>query len=186
MSSATGRGDKQREPPLFQRIADDVARLAAEGVSRNRIADQLDVAPATVTKAARHAGIDLDTAPADAVAGRVRQAEQARLELAGLAHRIAMTAGEKLVDALDRDDLEAVRPLAVAFGVAADKEISLARVLPDDNRDEHEAAELWLEGLRMQIHAANEGLIRPDANGNTPISFGPDDHNPNPNPLEEL
>jgi hypothetical protein len=100
------------------------------------------------------------------------------LELAGLAHRIAMTAGEKLVDALDRDDLEAVRPLAVAFGVGADKEIALARVLPDDNRDEHAAAQLWLDGLRLQLEAAEAGLIPPDENGNTPIDFGPprEDH----------
>ncbi|GLB63807.1 hypothetical protein NCCP2495_16860 [Dietzia sp. NCCP-2495] len=129
MSAATGRGDKD-EPPLYVQIAPDVARLASEGIGRNRIADQLDVAQSTVTKAAQHAGIDLDAAPAAATAGRARQAEHARLELAGLAHQIAVKAGNKLVDALDRDDLDAIRPLSVAFGVSADKEIALARHLP--------------------------------------------------------
>lgn len=130
MSATTGRENKDRDPPLYVRIAPEVERLASEGVGRNQIAVQLDVANATVSKAARHAGVDLDAAPAEATAGRARQAEHARLELAGLAHQIAMKAGNKLVAALDRDDLEAMRPLAVAFGVAADKEIALARHLP--------------------------------------------------------
>lgn len=133
MTDATGRSDKDRDPPLYVAIAPEVARLASEGVGRNQIAVQLDVANATVSKAARHAGVDLDAAPAAATAGRARQAEHARLELAGLAHRIAMTAGEKLLTALDRDDLDAVRPLAIGFGIAADKEISLARHLPDSD-----------------------------------------------------
>ena len=133
MTAATGRSDKDRDPPLYVRIAPDVARLASEGVGRNQIAVQLDVAQSTVSKAAQHAGIDLDAAPAAATAGRARQAEHARLELAGIAHQIAMSAGNKLLTAIDRDDLEAMRPLAVAFGVSADKEINLARHLPDSD-----------------------------------------------------
>jgi hypothetical protein len=96
------------------------------------------------------------------------------LELAGLAHRIAMTAGEKLVDALDRDDLEAVRPLAVAFGVGADKEIALARVLPDDSdQDEYRAARTWLEALHVQLEMADRGLLPTDEAGNVYLDYGP-------------
>lgn len=116
-------------------------------MSRNRIAQELDVATSTVTKCAQHAGIELDVAPADAIAGRVRQAEQARLELAGLAHEIAMKAGRKLSRAIGRDDYVAVRPLSVAFGIAADKEIELARVIPEPDVDESSSAREAFDGM---------------------------------------
>ena len=171
MTAATGRSDKDRDPPLYVQIAPDVARLAGEGVGRNQIAVQLDVAQSTVSKAARHAGVDLDAAPAAATAGRARQAEHARLELAGLAHQIAMSAGNKLLTAIDRDDLDAVRPLAIGFGIAADKEIALARHLPDsdDSTGDNLLDQLRAGFAALAEHTDHDDHDRPiTLEGNTP------------------
>lgn len=169
MSATTGRSDKDRDPPLYVAIAPEVQRLASEGVGRNQIADQLNVAHATVTKSARHAGIDLDTAPAEATAGRARQAEHARLELAGLAHQIAMSAGTKLLTAIDRDDLEAMRPLSVAFGVSADKDIALARYLPigEDSTGENLLDELRTGFAALAEHTDHDDIETITIEGNT-------------------
>lgn len=129
----TGRGAKTTTP-LFERIAPNVADLAAEGVARNEIARRLDCSPATVTKAARMAGVAFDgTATEAATVANVARSTASRAELADRSAGLADKAGRRLAMELDAEVLDpvAVRTLATAFGVAVDKLVVLAASLPD-------------------------------------------------------
>lgn len=175
---------------MAEQIAPDVAELHAEGMGRNEIARALAVSPGTVSNAARIAGVEFDRSSTEvATRTRTEQLAEDRADLAAMSAAIARRAGRRLFMELGATVLDpgAVTALNRTFGTAVDKAIAAGTAVPDDSdQDEYRAARTWLEGLTMQIRAANEGLIPADENGNTPISFGPDDHNPNPNPLEEL
>ena len=173
--TSDGTGPQAKGPPLPEQLAEQVAELAAEGLGRNAVARALGTSPTTVTRAAEIAGIQFDGSLTEsATKARADQLAQDRMALAELSAAIAFRAGRRLLIETGATVLDptTVRSLATAYGVATDKLIGLTATVTDD-RDEHAAAEMWLEGLRLQIHAANEGLIRPDENGNTPIDFGP-------------
>lgn len=130
--SPPGRGTKT--PPLYERLAPDVADLATKGESRNAIARRLDCSPSTVSKAAQHAGIEFNTAPAEtATAVAVARSTASRAELADRAATLADKAGRRLSVELDAEVLDpgAVRSLATVFGIATDKHLALAATLPD-------------------------------------------------------
>ena len=185
--SGDGTGPGAKGPPtVAEQVAPQVAELHAQGHGRNEIARRLGVGETTVSRAAVIAGVRFDTTATQAATkSRSVQLAEQRADLAELSAELATKAGRRLRIELDAEVLDptAVRALGTAFGITADKFVALTADASDAT-DEHAAAALWLEGLTMQIHAANEGLIPADENGNTPISFGPDDHNPNPNPLE--
>jgi len=173
-------GHDGKDPPMAEQIAPDVAELHAAGHGRNEVARRLGVSTGTVSAAARIAGVEFDRSSTE-VATRTRAVQLAdhRADLAEMAADLATKAGRRLRIELDATILDptTVRALGTTFGIAADKLAALSATVTDET-SEHAAAEMWLEGLRLQIHAANEGLITPDENGNTPIDFGPprEDH----------
>lgn len=130
--AAPGRATKP--PTLSQRIAPRVSELARQGESPNSIARQLDCAPATVTKAARLAGVSFDTTGVEvATSVVVARASATRAELSEMAAGIATDAGRRLRTELAAHVLDpgAVRGLATTFGIAVDKSLALAATLPN-------------------------------------------------------
>ena len=179
--SSEDPGTSAKDPPnMAEQIAPQVAELHAQGHGRNEVARRLGVGTATVSRAAAIAGVRFDaTATEVATRSRTAQLAEQRADLAELSAELATKAGRRLRIELDAEVLDptAVRALGTAFGITADKFAALSADASDAT-DEHAAAALWLEGLTMQIRAANEGLIPADEHGNTPIQFGPprEDH----------
>jgi hypothetical protein len=152
---------------MAEQIAPDVAELHAQGCGRNEIARRLGVGETTVSRAAVIAGVRFDaTATQAATKSRSVQLAEQRADLAELSAELATKAGRRLRIELDAEVLDptAVRALGTAFGITADKFVALTADATDD-RDEHAAAEVWLEGLQLQIHAANKGLLPTDDDG---------------------
>jgi|GEM_PF-3513028 len=149
MSASTGRPDKTSDPPYIA-IADDVARLAAEGHSRNEIARQLKRAPSTVTRAAAHAGVEFTAGPADATKAAADRAAARRADLAELTSEIALSAAKRLKIEVEAPVLDpaTTRALATAMGVSVDKALMLAATLPEYSDDDGlSAAHLFMESI---------------------------------------
>lgn len=116
----TGRAGPTRVDPA------EVARLAAEGYGRNACARLLGVSRRAVDQAAKDAGIEWSRAATEA-ATRARMAD-VRAALADDFIDITDRAAERLLDALDADDLDPhiLRALANVAGVSVDKLAALS------------------------------------------------------------
>ena len=175
MTSDVPGHDGKDPPRLADEIAPAVVELHGEGHGRNAIARALGVSTGTVSNAARIVGVEFDVTGTE-VASRTRaeQLAEDRADLAGMAAEIARRAGRRLFIELGATVLEpgTVTALNRVFGTATDKALAAGLVVPDDDRDQHRMARLWLEGLHAQIRAAELGLIASDADGNTPMFLG--------------
>ena len=112
---------------------DMVAQLAAEGHGRNSCARELGLSRRQVDRLAREAGIKWERAATEA-ATRARMIDR-RAELAEDFSEISDKAAERLLDALDADDLDprVLQALAQVAGAATDKLTALAdRLTADD------------------------------------------------------
>lgn len=137
MTDSTGRQAKG-DPPYVV-VAPEVARLAAEGLSRNAIARQLGRAPSTVSRAAMHAGVEFSTEGTEsATRAAAEQAAGRRAELAHLTAEIALTAGRRLHIEVGAEVLDpaTVKALSVAMGISVDKALMLAATLPEHAPDD--------------------------------------------------
>ena len=150
MSASTGRPDKTSDPPYIV-IAPEVARLAAQGCSRNEIARQLKRAPSTVTRAAAHAGVEFTAGPADATKAAADRAAARRADLAELTSEIALSAAKRLKVEVEAPVLDpaTTRALATAMGVSVDKALMLAATLPQYADDDNglSAANAFMEAI---------------------------------------
>lgn len=109
-----------------EKIADDVARLAGTGMSRNRIAEQLGVAAGTVTKAARLRGVEFDRA--QTIAATEAVVHDARASRASLASRMVAAAHAGLDafhQALAAGNSTDARNWMTAAAIASDKHLAL-------------------------------------------------------------
>lgn len=159
MTGSPGRTAKG--PPLAERIAPEVAELAAAGHGRNQIARRLTVSASTVSAAARRAGVTFDTGMTEAATvARVAQAADARFELANLSAEVALTAGRRLRTEVSASILDppTVRALATAYGVATDKLVALIATAPDPAEANARQA---LDDLMAGIFTAAEDVPPP-------------------------
>ena len=122
----TGRTPARVDP-------EEVARLAREGMGRNACARHLGVSRRAVDTAAQAAGITWVRSSTEA-ATRARMADR-RAELLDDFSEISDKAAERLLQALDADDLDhnVLRALVSVAGTATDKLDALAdRLTADD------------------------------------------------------
>lgn len=138
---AAGRPAKGRA----RGIADEVARLHAQGLGRNAIARRLGCSPSTVTKAGALTGVVFD-ASAARVATQVAQ-ETAKAKRARLALRV-LDEAESALDAMAGADARDRRDLAVAAGIMMDKNLRL----------EQADADTGLDGVVGMLDGVFEGL----------------------------
>lgn len=133
--SSDETGHPVKPPPLAERIAPEVARLAGQGIGRNEISRRLKVAPSLVTKAAGIAGVTFDNSVTEAATtARARQAEQARAGLAVEWVEIAELAVRRVRVELQAELLDPVvlRAVATTAGIATDKSVLLSSSLPTE------------------------------------------------------
>lgn len=143
----TGRTPARANP-------EEVAHLAADGLGRNAVARELGVSRRAVDEAARAAGVSWVRSSTEA-ATRARMAD-VRASLAVDFADIADGAAERLLDALDRDELDAnvLRALANVAGLSVDKLAALA----DRLDTEQDSPDTLLDQLRRGIDSWNAGL----------------------------
>lgn len=143
-----------RTGPPRKADPETVARLAADGLGRNAVARTLGVSRRAVDEAARAAGITWDrTATAQATAARLADV---RADLADTFATTADLAGDRLIDELGRDDLDAgtLRALATVAGISTDKLVILGdRVSATDG-----TGDSLLDQLRSGIDSWAAGL----------------------------
>lgn len=116
---------KGRAGPPRKADPEQVAQLAADGLGRNAISRRLGVSRRAVDEAARAAGVTWDrTATAAATAARMADV---RAELADTFATTADLAGDRLIEELRRDQLDAgtLRALATVCGISTDKLVIL-------------------------------------------------------------
>lgn len=122
----TGRTPARANP-------EEVARLAREGMGRNAVARHLGVSRRAVDEAARAAGVSWVRSSTEA-ATKARMADR-RAELLDDFSQISDRAAERLLDALDADEIDphVLRALANVAGTSVDKLTALAdRLTADD------------------------------------------------------
>lgn len=143
----TGRTPARANP-------EEVARLAREGMGRNAVARTLGVSRRAVDEAAKTAGVSWVRTSTEA-ATRARMADR-RAELADDFSQIADGAAERLLDALDRDEIDphVIRALANVAGMSVDKLTALA----DRIDTEQDSPDNLLDQLRRGIDSWNAGL----------------------------
>lgn len=147
----TGRTPARANP-------EEVARLAREGMGRNAVAQHLGVSRRAVDDAARAAGVSWVRSSTEA-ATRARMAD-VRASLADDFSQIADGAAERLLDALDADEIDhnVIRALANVAGTSVDKLTALA-----DRLDaEQDSPDNLLDQLRRGIDSWHAGLSDQD------------------------
>lgn len=152
----TGRGVTGRTHAHVD--PEEVAQLARDGMGRNAVARHLGVSRRAVDEAARIAGVSWVRTSTEA-ATKARMADR-RAELAEDFSQIADGAAERLLDALDRDELDAnvLRALANVAGLSVDKLTALAdRLDADEDRGDS-----LLDQLRRGIDSWHAGLTDQD------------------------
>lgn len=137
-----------------------VRELSEQGLGRNACARELGVSRRQVDKLAREAGIDWSRA-STAAATQARMIDR-RAELADDFSQIADRSAERLLDALDRDDLDpnVLRALANVAGLSVDKLVALA----DRLDTEQDSPDNLLDQLRRGIDSWHAGLADQDQN----------------------
>ena len=145
----TGRTPARATPDM-------VAQLAAEGHGRNSCARELGLSRRQVDRLAREAGIKWERAATEA-ATRARMADR-RAELVEDFSQIADGAAERLLDALDADEIDprVVQALAQVAGTATDKLTTLAdRLTADDGTGDSVLDRLAAGFSEWAEHVAN-------------------------------
>ncbi|MFE5708849.1 hypothetical protein [Rhodococcus koreensis] len=109
-----------------ERHADEVARLARNGMGRNQIAETLGLSTGTVTRAAKLRGVEFDRAATiKATEALIHDARKSRADLSlrmlALAHEAVGAANQALADGEAGD----FRNYVVGAGVAQDKHLAL-------------------------------------------------------------
>lgn len=152
----TGRTPARANP-------EEVARLAAEGMGRNAVARTLGVSRRAVDEAAKTAGVSWVRSSTEA-ATKARVADVRASLVADFAD-IADGAAERLLDALDRDELDpnVLRALANVAGLSVDKLAALA----DRIDTEQDSPDNLLDQLRRGIDSWHAGLSDQDDQTNT-------------------
>ena len=154
----TGRTPARANP-------EEVARLAREGMGRNAVARHLGVSRRAVDEAARAAGVSWVRTSTEA-ATRARMAD-VRATLAGDFADIADGAAERLLDALERDEIDphVIRALANVAGTSVDKLAVLAdRLDADEGRGDS-----LLDQLRAGIDNWHQGLTEQNTDDDNQI-----------------
>ena len=155
----TGRTPARANP-------EEVARLAAEGMGRNATARTLGVSRRAVDDAARAAGVSWVRSSTEA-ATRARMADR-RAELLDDFSQISDRAAERLLQALDRDEIDprVLQALAQVAGTATDKLDRLAdRLTADDGTGDSLLDRLaagidsWAAGLAEQDDQTNQDAV---------------------------
>ena len=148
---------------------EEVARLASEGMGRNAVARHLGVSRRAVDEAAKAAGVSWVRSSTEA-ATKARMADR-RAELAEDFSEISDRAAERLLQALDADDLDprVLQALAQVAGTATDKLTTLADRLDADG----DRGDSLLDQLRAGIDSWAAGLADQDqTNNNTDDAIG--------------
>ena len=147
----TGRTPARVDP-------EEVARLAREGMGRNACARHLGVSRRAVDTAAQAAGITWVRSSTEA-ATRARMAD-VRASLADDFSQIADGAAERLLDALDRDEIDphVIRALANVAGLSVDKLAALADRLDADENSPESLLDTMRAGFANWHSALKAGL----------------------------
>lgn len=147
----TGRTPARANP-------EEVARLAADGLGRNAVARHLGVSRRAVDEAARAAGVSWVRTSTEA-ATKARVAD-VRATLAGDFADIADGAAERLLDALERDDLDphVLRALANVAGTSVDMLTALADRLDADENSPESLLDTMRAGFANWHAALADGL----------------------------
>ena len=154
----TGRTPARANP-------EEVARLAAEGMGRNATARTLGVSRRAVDDAARAAGVSWVRSSTEA-ATRARMADR-RAELLDDFSQISDRAAERLLQALDRDEIDprVLQALAQVAGLSVDKLTALAdRIDADDAHPDS-----LLDQLRAGIDNWHQGLTEQNTDDDNQI-----------------
>lgn len=155
----------ERAGPPRKADPEQVAQLAADGLGRNAISRHLNVSRRAVDSAAQAAGIAWDrTATAAATAARMADV---RAELADTFATTADLAGDRLIEELRRDHLDAgtLRALATVCGISTDKLIALGdRVSATDG-----TGDSLLDQLRAGIDNWHQGLTEQNTDDDNQI-----------------
>lgn len=133
-----------------------VRELAEQGYGRNACARELSVSRRQIDAWAREAGVDWSRA-GTAAATRARMIDR-RAELADDFSQIADRSAERLLDALDADEIDhnVIRALVNAAGTSADKLTSLAdRLTADDGTGDSVLDRLAAGFSEWAEHVAN-------------------------------
>lgn len=147
-----------------------VKELAEQGYGRNACARELGVSRRQIDAWAREAGVDWSRA-GTAAATRARMIDR-RAELAEDFSDIADRAAERLLQALDADEIDhhVIRALINAAGTSADKLAALAdRIDAAEDRGDS-----LLDQLRAGIDSWAAGLSD-QTDQNTTINISPED-----------
>ena len=116
-------------PPKKSVDLDEVARLHAEGVSRNKTAERLGVPTSQIDKAAETLGISWSAARTEeAVAARRARAKERHIDLAEKWGDLALSSLDR---ALDEDDPGDRRRLAMTADTATRAELTVWESLDD-------------------------------------------------------
>lgn len=147
----TGRTPARANP-------EEVAQLAREGMGRNACARHLGVSRRAVDTAAQAAGVSWVRSSTEA-ATRARMAD-VRASLADDFSQIADGAAERLLDALDRDELDPhiLRALVSVAGTATDKLDALADRLDADENSPESLLDTMRAGFANWHAALKAGL----------------------------
>lgn len=133
-----------------------VRELAEQGYGRNACARELGVSRRAIDQAAREAGVEWSRAATEA-ATRARMAD-VRAALADDFADISDRAAERLLDALDRDEIDprVLQALAQVAGTATDKLDRLAdRLTADDDHGDSLLDRLAAGFSEWAEHVAN-------------------------------
>lgn len=135
-----------------------VRELAEQGLGRNACALELGVSRRQIDKLAREAGVDWSRA-STAAATQARMIDR-RAELAEDFSAISDRAAERLLEALDEDELDPhiLRALANVAGTSTDKLAALA----DRIDTEQDSPDNLLDHLRRGIDSWHAGLTDQD------------------------
>lgn len=135
-----------------------VKELAEQGYGRNACARELGVSRRQVDTWAREAGVDW-TRTATEAATKARMADR-RAELAEDFSEISDKAAERLLDALDRDELDPhiLRALVSVAGTATDKLDALADRLDADENSPESLLDTMRAGFANWHAALKAGL----------------------------
>lgn len=137
-----------------------VRELAEQGLGRNACALELGVSRRQIDAWAKAAGITWVRSSTEA-ATRARMADR-RATLAEDFSAISDRAAERLLDALDRDEIDhnVIRALANVAGMSVDKLVALA----DRIDTEQDSPDNLLDQLRRGIDSWNAGLADDQTN----------------------
>ncbi|MCD2262447.1 hypothetical protein K3888_06995 [Dietzia aurantiaca] len=135
-----------------------VRELSEQGYGRNACARELGVSRRQVDKLARDAGVDWSRA-GTAAATRARMIDR-RAELAEDFSDIADRAAERLLQALDADEIDhnVIRALVNAAGTSADKLSTLADRLDADENSPESLLDTMRAGFNNWHAALKAGL----------------------------